>query len=72
MTEPFVPPAWLGKTPFGSFSEYGDGSLHAWQVIVKPDRALCTAHEQALQGDPEALDLMRRFYLALTTKRLKS
>lgn len=74
MTEPFVPPDWLSKTPSGDFRDYGDPLGRVWLDLEAHHRyqALTDIHADALRGDPRALESMRLYYVALTTKRLKS
>lgn len=75
MTEPFETPAWLGRTPYNSFTEYGDtfaGGIWYGRVEFKPTGCLYDIHMDALKGDERALFAMRQYYLALITSRLKS
>mgnify|MGYP000228604204 CR=1 FL=1 len=73
----FEPPDWLGRTLFSDFRKYGDnGAGHVWYTLRRDDYtildSLYATHTRALEGDPECLEIMRLYYLALTTKRLKS
>ena len=74
MTDPFVPPDWLGKTPYSSFVAYGDPDAAIWygRTEPRPFDSLRDTHAAALRGDPRSLEIMRLYYVALTTKRLKS
>ena len=77
MTDPFVPPAWLGKTPSGDFRDYGDPDGKTWLHAIRINldsvhESLYDVHTHALKGHPKCLEAMRLYYVALTTKRLKS
>lgn len=70
----FVRPDWLGATPLRNYMSYGDPSGHVWYGCpgALPYQSLYDTHVDALKGDPRALETMRRYYLALTTTRLKA
>ena len=69
----FVRPDWLGAEPFSSFAEYGDYRGRTWlNPDLKVHQSLHDTHTAALKGDPCSLEVMRLYYLALTTARLKS
>lgn len=68
----FIRPDWLGLEPFSSFAEYGDYRGRTWlNLDSKPNQSLYDTHMDALKGDPRALEIIRLYYLALTTARLK-
>lgn len=73
----FTRPDWLGETPHSDFREYGDWPEgDVWYSFTRPDYTLsdsCFAtHTLALRGNERCLEIMRLYYLALTTHRLKT
>lgn len=73
----FVRPEWLGLTLHNSYKAYGDDwQGTAWFSIPASDHpthshSLYATHSLALQGNAECLHIMKRYYLALVTKRIK-
>ena len=73
-------PPWLGPTPFNSFVQYSghtrelwnNKAFKAWSAVLNKRECLHDTHKAALEGDPVSLELMRQFYINLTTERLKS
>lgn len=71
----FKRPDWLDPEPQGRYDAYSPGAQDAWEDIPwgeRRGRSLWDAHVDALAGNTHCLRLMRQFYLACVTKRLKT
>ena len=65
--------AWLGVAR-NSFEEYGPHAWDTWYGFTPDERRHCSLHDNhrdAINGDVDAIALMKKFFLALVTRRLQ-